>query len=209
MRPTALPAPSRTLTTRLALCAVATLTLGACAGGGGTSVAGDAPARAGASRTPSPSAHSTPPPTAPTAPTAPTPSSRPAKRYLQYAGGESPGVIVEKRSDARLLRGAPAGLKRFVADTVERLSASADCEAPVSVSVAAVRTDGFAVGGVGACGSYAALWAVVDGAWQEIEGTQDAWGCRVLRRYQVPSQLVGRTCVDYAGDHQEHRYRQA
>lgn len=65
------------------------------------------------------------------------------------------------------------------------------------MTVQTLRTDGYAVGGVNDCGGYAAMWAVVDGQWTEIQGTQDSWECRTLERYQVPSDVAGTSCYDY------------
>ena len=131
------------------------------------------------------------------APTAPSETAA-APRLIAYAGGESPGVEVRARGDAKNLRGAPEAFKRFIARTAQQVADASSCsDGYIGVTVATLRTDGYAVGGVNDCGGYAALWATVDGQWQEIAGTQEAWDCAVLERYAVPSDVVGTTCYDY------------
>lgn len=196
------------LTLRLSLCVATTLALGACGHTGADRAApGDAPPAA----TPSSAAPSTDGTLAPApSTTAPThPSGTRPPRLIAYAGGESPGVTVSSRADARNLIGAPAAFRAFVADTAERIHERSTCtDGAVGVTVETLRTDGYAVGGVNDCGGYAALWAVVDGHWQEIAGTQDSWDCDVLERHRVPSEVVGTSCYDDVGQ-QQHRYQQA
>lgn len=126
-------------------------------------------------------------------------------RLIVYAGGESPGVQVQTRVDAKDLRGAPKAFKRFIGRKAQRITDASTCQGGyVGVTVERLRTDGFAVGGVNDCGGHAALWAVVDGRWKLIQGTQEAWRCGVLKRHQVPSSVVGTTCYDYV--HQKERH---
>lgn len=111
-------------------------------------------------------------------------------------------------SDLDKLDGAPEPFRVFIGQRVAELQASATCDrSQVGVTVEFLRTDGYAVGGVDDCGGYAALWAVVDGAWAEVEGTQDSWSCEVLARYRFPSELVGDTCYDYTAQ-EERPYSQ-
>ncbi|MBB6626834.1 hypothetical protein H5V45_05820 [Nocardioides sp. KIGAM211] len=162
------------------------------------------------SPSPSPSAATSEASPSASAPPAPTPTAAPAEkpRLISYAGGESPGVTVHTRAQARRLTGAPAAFKRFVGDTAEKITDSESCDAAAKgITVDAVRTDGYAVGGVNECGGYAALWAVVDGSWKEIAGTQDSWECKVLKQYTVPSDIAGDTCYDYDAN-EEHEYHQ-
>ena len=157
------------------------------------------------SQSPAEETSSTPNPTE-----APSPSPAESPKLIGYAGGESPGVTVQSRADARKLNGAPASFKRFVGDLAEKLKAETSCDdAAVGVTVQTLRTDGYADGAVNDCGGYRALWAIVDGRWKEIEGTQDTWDCAVLKRYTVPSDVVGDSCYAYHGDHEEHPYHQA
>jgi hypothetical protein len=127
---------------------------------------------------------------------------------IVYAGGESPGVQVEKRADAKRLRGAPRDFKRFIGRKAQRLADQSTCTGGyVGVTVERLRTDGFAVGGVNDCGGYAALWAVVDGHWKEIAGTQEMWGCAVLKRHVVPSSIAGNRCYSYRAQRVRHYHQ--
>ncbi|WP_156391068.1 MULTISPECIES: hypothetical protein [unclassified Nocardioides] len=137
------------------------------------------------------------------------PTSASSARVIVYSNAHSPGVEVTRASQARRLHGAPASFKRFIGRTAQRISDASTCEGGyVGVTVFRLRTDGFAAGGVNDCGGYAALWAVVDGRWKQIEGTQEIWACAPLRRHRVPSSIAGHTCYDYR--HQvQRRYHQA
>jgi hypothetical protein len=118
-------------------------------------------------------------------------------------------VEVRVPADVSKLDGAPEAFRIYVADRVAELAAAATCDpSRVGVTVEFLRTDGYAVGGVDDCGGYAALWAVVDGAWTEVAATQDSWSCEVLARYDFPSDLVGDTCYDYTAQ-RERPYDQA
>ncbi|CAB4718633.1 MAG: hypothetical protein F2667_09665 [Actinobacteria bacterium] len=131
-------------------------------------------------------------------------------RLIAFAGGESPGVSVQSRADAKKLHGTGRAFKRFIGTAAKDLVEASSCgdEGYVGITVDVMRTDGYAAGGVNDCGGYAALWAVVDGAWKQIAGTQEAWDCRILRRHDVPSDVAGDTCYAYHGDHQQHHYHQ-
>jgi hypothetical protein len=136
------------------------------------------------------------------------PSTEAAPRVIVYETHHSPGVQVQRRAQARRLGGAPASFKRFIGRTAQRITDASTCEGGyVGVTVSRLRTDGFAAGGVNDCGGYAALWAVVDGRWKQIEGTQEIWACGPLRRHRVPSSVAGRVCYDY-GDQVERHYHQ-
>lgn len=129
-------------------------------------------------------------------------------RLIVYAGGESPGVEVQKRADAKNLRGAPKAFKRFIGNKAQRLADHSTCgDGYVGVTVERVRTDGFGVGGVNDCGGYVALWAVVDGRWKEIAGTQDIWNCGVLKRHVVPSSIAGDRCYDVRAHRLRHYHQ--
>ena len=192
-----------------------------------TACGGESPARVADGGTPtspssptstasSPSASATPSVT-PSVTAAPTPSateSAPdqAPKLIAYAGGEASGALIRTQADANDLRGTPRAFRTFIGTTAEDVVAGASCDEPeVGVNLEAVRVDGYAIGGVNECGGYRAIWADVDGGWQQIAGTQDAWDCAILKRYEVPSELLlgNETCFDYDGDQQEHDYHQA
>jgi len=131
--------------------------LGACGGDNGVGAADPNLEATSLSATPTPSPTESPTPSTP-APTEP-------PRLIAYAGGESPGVEVLSRTDAKKLRGAPQDFKDFISDLAQRNADASTCTGGfVGVTVQRLRTDGFAVGGVNDCGGYAALWAVVDGS---------------------------------------------
>jgi hypothetical protein len=220
-----LPRRIPNLALQLSLCAVALLAMGACDGDGSDVASGAvattpstpnsaASASSSPSERPSESPSESPSensdPTGPTESSAsPTTSQSPKPRLLAYAGGESPGVQVHRRADVRNLHGAPAAFKQFIARTAERLAKESTCDdAAVGVTVETLRTDGYAIGGVNDCGGYAAMWAVVDGRWKEIQGTQDSWECRILHRYHVPSDVAGTSCYNYKTG-KAHHYSQA
>lgn len=192
----------RTLPTRTFLAAAACLAVaGTLAGCGSDDSSPDEAAETPAA-TPASSPASTP---------SSSPSASPSEeaRLIAYAGGESPGAEVRTPADADKLEGAPDAFKTFIGDTARRLVADSTCtDGYVGITVEFLRTDGYAVGGVNDCGGYAALWAVVDGQWKEIAGTQEAWECQVLERYEVPSDVAGDTCYDYDAQKERH-YEQA
>ncbi len=197
-----------------ALLPVLALTLGACGSDNPTEPGagpGDPSATSADPSAPSTTAPS-PTPTPETTPSeSPTPAPKKA-RLIGYAGGESPGVEIDNRADVKNLRGAPEDFKKFIGDVVKRVKAKSTCNDPgaaVGVTVETLRTDGYAVGGVNDCGGYAALWAKVDGRWKQVEGTQDSWDCAVLKKFRVPSDVVGKKCFAYHGENKEHAYQQA
>ena len=59
---------------------------------------------------------------------------------------------------------------------------------------------GYATGGVSSCGGYEAIWTNVNRGgtrvthWREVFASQDGWYCPVLKRFRVPSALVGDSC---------------
>jgi hypothetical protein len=100
----------------------------------------------------------------------------------------------------RYLHGTSPSFKRFAAREgarVRRLDAG--CQGNSGVYVEAF-TRGYAIGAVGVCGGYQALWTNrvrgggAGGHWREVFGSQDGLYCPVLKRYKVPSALVGTSC---------------
>ena len=129
-------------------------------------------------------------------------------RLIVYADKESSGVEVQTRADAKDLRGAPRSFRGFIGRKAQRVTDRSTCSGGyVGVTVARIRVDGFATGGVNDCGGYAALWAVVDGHWKQIQGTQEIWSCAILKRHQVPSSVAGKSCYDYQ-HHKTRHYHQ-
>jgi hypothetical protein len=132
----------------------------------------------------------------------------PAGRVIVYETAHSPGVSVHRRAQAKRLHGAPAPFKRFIGRTAQRITDASSCDdGYVGMTVSRLRTDGFAAGGVNDCGGYAALWALANGHWKQIEGTQDTWACGPLHRYRVPSSIAGRVCYDYRHQVERHYHQ--
>jgi hypothetical protein len=226
-------------TARLAVAALALLALGACGNdssdsadqpSGGTrpgyassstppvAPPVDTPSEAPSSSAPAPA--STPAGPASPAPSAdpepdpePEPDSDPKPEVVVYAGGEAVPPLIKTHRDVGQLKGAPQDFREFVGRAADEVSEQSSCTGgAVGITVDALRTDGYAVGEVNDCGGYAAMWAKDDdGAWLEIQATQDTWDCAVLKQYRVPSEILldSQTCFAYDGDQKVHDYRQA
>ena len=108
----------------------------------------------------------------------------------------------------RFLPGTSRDFKLFAAYTggAERRWAreaqeSGSCVRNAGVVVSAY-VDGYAYGDEGSCGGFEALWTnrytdetgTYVGVWHQVIGTQDGWYCAPLRKYRVPSALVGDSC---------------
>ena len=159
-----------TTSVRLLAAAAALLVLGGCAGD-------DSPTASDPEPTPDP-----------------TPS---APQLISYDGDGSHPVEIRTTADADGLAGAPDAFKDFIGRTAERVAEDSSCDdGYVGVRVRTLRTDGYATGSVNDCGGYVALWAVVDGDWKEIDGTQDLWDCAVLTKHRVPTDVAGDVCYD-------------
>ena len=111
---------------------------------------------------------------------------------------------------------APASFRRFVRSELNRiwrdeLGHTAGCRTSPVITLDTLRTDGFALGDVATrprrgCetgGGYIAIWAVRQGAWKQVIGTQEVVQCSRLERYDIPSELgidkcyEGNDLVDY------------
>lgn len=122
----------------------------------------------------------TPAPTTPAASATGTPA-----RVTTYPG---PGIDVKAVSDTSKLTGTSDEFKTFIAGVWRQNSA--DCPTP-DITVKKYSSAGFALGGVGGCGGYVALWSIQDGTWKEALGTQDEWTCGDLTRFSVPDGFAG------------------
>jgi hypothetical protein len=98
------------------------------------------------------------------------------------------GVEVKAASDTSKLEGTSEDFKTFIADVWRQNLA--DCPTP-DITVQKYSTAGYALGGVGGCGGYVALWVGQDGHWKEALGTQDEWTCGDLTRFGVPDGFAG------------------
>jgi hypothetical protein len=108
--------------------------------------------------------------------------------------------VHDRATAERFLHGTGPAFRRFAAREGARVRrADAGCQGDSGLYVEAF-TRGYAYGGVGACGGYVALWTNrlrgggTGGHWREVYGTQDSFYCPVLKRYKVPSALVGTSC---------------
>ena len=132
-----------------------------------------------------------------------------AKHHLiVYAGGESPGVEVQQRSDAKHLRGAPKAFKRFIGNKAQRIADRSTCQGGyVGVTVGRIVPTASPSAASTTVAGHAALWAVVDGHWKQIQGTQEIWSCGVLKRHLVPSSVAGTSCYDYLQQKTRHYHQ--
>lgn len=106
------------------------------------------------------------------------------------------GVVVKARADLAELEGTSDAFRTFIGTVLENDRAT--CPTP-EIDVRKYNDSGYAIGGVGGCGGYQALWVDRDGEWQEGMGTQDAWDCDALDHLGVPRSFPGE-CTDLAGD---------
>jgi len=120
-----------------------------------------------------------------------------AARVVRF---EHPHGVHSSATAARYLHGTSPAFRRFAAREGARVRrADGGCQGNSGLYVEAF-TRGYAFGGVGVCGGYVALWTNrlrgggAGGHWREVYGTQDGFYCPVLKRYEVPSGLVGTTC---------------
>lgn len=121
--------------------------------------------------------------------TAPSPSEPVADPVRETYGVD--GVVVQKPADAALLTGATDEFKDFIVGlAADANKAGESCpDAFHGITVFKIH-DLYASGAVNDCGGYVAIWSAMDGAWREILGTQDAWECDELDKYDVPHSLV-------------------
>lgn len=102
---------------------------------------------------------------------------------------------------------------KVVRQREEDSGASASCVRNAGVAITKYHTRGYATGGEGGCGGVATLYTDYGqgkrhgGAWRLVKATQDSFYCPVLKRYRVPSALVGDTCYS-PSRHDEIAYHQ-
>jgi len=105
--------------------------------------------------------------------------------------------------------GAPRSFRQFVRQQlrnswVEELGHEPACKKAPTMTVRSLRTDGFAFGTFGTypqpgCrtgGGYVAYWAIRNGAWKEVIGTQEVPFCDELEKFGFPSELGIHQCYD-------------
>jgi len=130
----------------------------------------------------------------------PTPSpsdttTTPPPDEISYPGT---GVAVRTAADTSRLTGTSPAFRTFIADRLDAIPGEANC---AEIDVQKYSSAGYAIGAVGGCGGYMALWVsseLNDGAWAEGQGTQDTWDCDALSYLEVPTSFTG-PCADEAG----------
>jgi hypothetical protein len=136
----------------------------------------------------------------------PPPPSVRAGELIKYHGTASRGVLP---LGPERLPGAPASFRMYVKKELHRvwdlLGHYPNCRTSPEIFVHAIRTDGFALGGEitrprGAhCdggGGAAYIWAIRQGEWKPVIGTQDEWPCDRLLKFAVPSEIGVDECYD-------------
>jgi hypothetical protein len=111
--------------------------------------------------------------------------------------------------DRTMMPGAPRSFRTFARGElremwIKYLDHKPACKTSPTFFVRALRTDGFALGGVGTypqpgCptgGGYEAFWAIRHGEWKEVIGTQDVVECDRLEKLGFPSELGVHECYD-------------
>lgn len=111
-------------------------------------------------------------------------------------GGVGPGVEIADPAALAGLEATSADFRAFIAGTLTQLQGSNDCAANPAIYVEVYDPRGYARGGVSVCGGFEAYWAVVDGAWKEVVGTQSDPPCQPLEALRFPLAVVGPTCDD-------------
>jgi hypothetical protein len=124
---------------------------------------------------------------------------------IRYQGTEAKATLPLR---ANRLPGAPKEFRAFVKAQLhelwDELGHTDGCKSAPLITVDALRTDGFAMGGVNTrprqhCqtgGGYAAIWAVRQGAWKEVIGTQDVVACSRLEKFDIPSEIGVHQCYE-------------
>jgi hypothetical protein len=108
-----------------------------------------------------------------------------------------------------VIPGAPRSFRQFARQQlrtswIEDLGHKPACKEAPTMTVRSLRTDGFAFGtfgtypqpGCATGGGYVAYWAVRNGAWKEVIGTQDVPACDDLDKFGFPSELGIHQCYD-------------
>ena len=127
---------------------------------------------------------------------------------LTYPGD---GVSVTIKNVDTALKSTSPDFRAFISKQLHELWVSGGsvpgCEGSALISLTAYRADGFAnasdegVFGSDTCarGGNNALYAKVGGVWKEVIATQSGYECTDLKKYQVPVDVAGSTCLDKYG----------
>ena len=144
------------------------------------------------------------------APSSATATAAPAAdgEVLTYTARQGTVTLLNIGSEATL-PGAPAAFRSLARRTLREgwqghLGGKPACKGVPNIQVTALRTDGFALGNAGdrprpGCqsgGGYVAFWAVRNGQWKQVIGTQDVPTCQRLEKLDFPSELGVDQCYD-------------
>jgi len=122
------------------------------------------------------------------------------------------GLILKSTADIQSRTDLSDSLKAFLITALDEymneIKNAEGCKDPgnleVSFSLNRVYKQKYVTGGLGGssdCGAGGAafIWAEIDGAWQEVAGTQNYYACSDLKKHAIPSTLVDGKCQDGSG----------
>jgi hypothetical protein len=135
------------------------------------------------------------------------PSAAPGHREGPLIKWRGTGAKATLPLRADRLPAAPRAFRKFVRSQLHQLwgelGHEPGCKSAPLITVHALRTDGFALGGVNtipshsckdAGGGYEAIWAIRHGAWKQVLGTQEVIACAKLERLGIPSEIGVHEC---------------
>ena len=135
-------------------------------------------------------------------------------KLITYPGD---GVSVTVKNVQTALKDTSPEFRAFIRERLHDLWVAGGsvpgCQASALISLTAYSAAGFAnasdegVFGNGNCarGGNNALYAKVNGTWKEIIGTQSGYSCVDLRKFRVPADVAGSSCVDKYGRPQKYQ----
>jgi hypothetical protein len=100
------------------------------------------------------------------------------------------------------------GRSKVVQRMEKHAGGSPSCVRRAGVVVTKYDTLGYATGAEGGCGGAATLYTDYrngerhGGAWRMVKATQDSFYCPLLKRFEVPSALVGTKCYSPKRHHE-------
>jgi hypothetical protein len=108
------------------------------------------------------------------------------------------GIELRSGRDVHKLKGAPDDFKQYMAGLADAtgFDADPDDECVPRVYVDKIEPRGYASGAEISCGGAAIIWARRDGIWREIWSGQITPDCPTMKKYSVPTSIVGDRCYD-------------
>lgn len=131
----------------------------------------------------------------------------PGVQLVDYRDSAGSGMSITSATGVDKLHDAPDDFKAFIQSEFKKLTAkmnsAAIAQCHPQVTVYALRTDGFAIGGETACGGAQDLWARVGGSWKTALGMQNYPKCGDLRSLNFPPEVFNKgfsdICVEDGG----------